>query len=125
MNDEQRAIAEKVLAQAERQPESLAMSSWFDPINYARLNWKTGEEVEGCGTTRCIAGWAVHFASNPGEHEHVARVRIAREAGLNSWSHMTVGAHLLGLNPGESETLFIDLNEQEAVDFLRARIDQS
>lgn len=125
MNDEQRVLTEKVLAQVERQPESLDMASWCNTENDDRQNWKTGWKVEGCGTTRCIAGWTVYFASRPGEEEYAARQRIAREAGLDSWSHMTVGRYLLGLNGEEAQTLFLDLDEPKAVAFLRARIDQS
>jgi uncharacterized low-complexity protein len=127
MNDEQKALAEKILAQVEIEPESLYMGAWVTEGNEDRYNWKTDEAVGGCGTTRCIAGWAIHFAAKPGEgrSDRMTRRRIAQEAGLEDWSYTHVGAHLLGLSKERAEWLFIGASENEAVDALRSMIDES
>ena len=72
-----------------------------------------------CGTTRCVAGWAVHFASNPGEGAWDARIRLAVELGLDGHSWMRVGARLLGLNEYDADVLFLQYGEAEAVEALR------
>lgn len=124
MNQEQKALAQKILNQVENYPESLHMDSWEASCLPDRYNWKTGEAVEGCGTTRCIAGWAVHFASKPGEESYQTRRRIRLANGLAGPTYMYVGAHLLGLDSEQAEKLFLDLDESGAVEYLRRLVDE-
>jgi hypothetical protein len=116
-----KTLAKKILAQVEDQPESLYMASWEVFNNRYRVDWKnnTDEIVPGCGTTRCIAGWAVHFASQKGEDAYDARVRIAGELDLGGYSWMRVAGRLLGLSESDAEVLFLEHDEAEAVEALR------
>lgn len=119
MNEEQKELARKILDQVERQPETLYMGAWELSYNDSLHNWKTDESVEGCGTTRCIAGWAVHLAARDGEEPRDTRWRIAHENGLLSAAYESVGAHLLGLGVRDARSLFLEMDEEEAVAFLR------
>ena len=116
-----KALAAKILAQVESQPESLYMGFWEVFDNHERVDWKNDpdERAPGCGTTRCVAGWAVHFASNPGEGAWDARIRLAVELGLDGHSWMRVAARLLGLNEYDADVLFLQYGEAEAVEALR------
>lgn len=116
-----KTLAKKILAQVEHEPESLYMGSWEVFDNNFRVDWKsnTDEILPGCGTTRCIAGWAVHFASQEGEDTYDARVRIADELDLVGHSWMRVGGRLLGLSDFDAEVLFLQYGEAEAVEALR------
>jgi hypothetical protein len=116
-----KALAKKILAQVESQPESLYMGLWEEFDNHFRVDWKNNpdEIAPGCGTTRCIAGWAVHFASNPGEGAWETRVRLADELDLAGPSWMRVGARLLGLDEHDADALFLQYGEAEAVEALR------
>lgn len=124
MNEEQKALAQKILDQVDRQPETLYMGTW-ETVDLEHLyNWKTGERVEECGTTRCIAGWAVHFASCPQEDVFHAMSRVAQELGLER-TFEAVAGRLLGLDQFDASRLFFEADEEEAVHFLRARIQRS
>lgn len=94
------------------QPERLVMSTWEDD-----------EAPESCGTTRCVAGWAVHFAvgaaplfANTGGVSDEVK-SLAHEHGLDPDDFCTstlfevLGASLLGLSHGEGRTLFYLSND--------------
>jgi hypothetical protein len=88
-----------------------------DPTRLDMGSWE--DSTPECGTTRCIAGWAVHFASNPGEGAWETRVRLADELDLAGPSWMRVGARLLGLDEHDADALFLQYGEAEAVEALR------
>jgi hypothetical protein len=88
------------------QPERLVMSTWEDD-----------EAPESCGTTRCVAGWAVHFAVGGAplfaDGEPSDKVRsLARDHGIHPGDYDTstlfevLGANLLGLSIREGRMLF-------------------
>lgn len=81
-------------------------------------SWESRKE---CGTTRCVAGWAVHFAapeaSDLGEAKRQAVADLGIEHEVHSFSG--VAARLLGLNGYEAGELFLDAADDEAVDLLR------
>lgn len=123
MNEAQRELAKKILAQVEERPELLEMSNWEYEGAVGLYDWKAQEEVEGCGTTRCIAGWAIHFSKiSPSESTTEARGRIARDNGLGTPFWERVGAHLLGLDDRQADKLFLQLDEEGAVDYLKLLI---
>ena len=90
------------------QPKRLVMSSWEDE-----------DEFSECGTTRCVAGWAVHFAVggapifnvDGGGPSDVVK-ELARNHGLDFDDFSTaslfeqLGANLLGLSTREARTVF-------------------
>jgi hypothetical protein len=105
-------------------------------VSPGRLDMTSWEDSEGyCGTTRCIAGWAIHLTTGkplfaegldgyPALHESVAR--LAGDAGINPAAHsmsqviQEVAANLLAL-PADTEVypVFHTTNER-ALEWLDA-----
>lgn len=89
------------------QPERLAMSTWEDD-----------EPAESCGTTRCVAGWAIHFATGGaplfanggGPSDEVRNLARDHELDPDDFSTSTLfeclGANLLGLSYREARAVF-------------------
>ncbi|MFD4474633.1 hypothetical protein ACFWPU_00750 [Streptomyces sp. NPDC058471] len=76
-----------------------------------------GYEGEGsCGTTRCVAGWAIFLAT--GKSVHTA----CRDADFVTASEL--GAHLLGLNYLEANDLFYEMDEDQALFMLDELIEK-
>lgn len=121
MNEKQKELARKILDQVESQPATLAMETWETVDSTDLWDWETGETVEGCGTTRCIAGWAIFFSALPGESVDAARRRVGDELGLPSWP--LVAAALLGLSEEEADSLFFT-DEAAAVKLLREFVEE-
>lgn len=117
-------LAKKILEQVDSHPETLYMGTWESEKNGELYDWKTDKYVEGCGTTRCVAGWAVHFNARRGEDIFSARNRLQVELGTRGCSFMDVAGRLLGLNEREAGHVFLEADEGEAVDVLR-RLAQS
>lgn len=111
-------LAGRIVDQIERQPLTFDMTSWVSSQEDI-IDWRTGEYSGECGTTRCVAGWAVQLVSLAGERNDDTRRRIARDAGLDSASWSSVGAHLLGLDDAQAQHLFLDLRERPALDYLK------
>jgi hypothetical protein len=94
-------LAQKILTQITEHPETHDQYTWVDSFS-------------GCGTTRCIAGWAVALNAEPGEavsvNDFATRARLARELGVRPhWA--TLGQELLGLSEEEAVGLFHSSNE--------------
>lgn len=93
-------LAQKILDQITEHPETHDQDTW--------------ENVFGeCGTTYCIAGWAVAFNARSTEDRstYQARILLADELGLTAhWS--TLGQELLGLDDQEAEDLFYSGTEE-------------
>ena len=92
-------LAQKILDQITEHPETHNQSSWVDT----------------CGTTYCVAGWAVAFNCQRGGAECEALFAglraLARE--LNTapyWS--TLGQKLLGLDDEDAASLFYSTDEE-------------
>lgn len=82
-----RELAEKVLEQVTRYPESHFQATW--------VSWPNSPAGKGeCGTVACLAGWAVTLNAQRGETPRQALERIARGIGIYpSWE--SVAAELL------------------------------
>lgn len=107
-------LAGKILDQIESKPLTFDMQAWV--ANQEDIvDWRTGDFTGECGTTRCVAGWAVHFVAEGPEDALTTRTRVRREAGLPSASWMIVGAHLLGLDARQAEYLFLEADERQAI----------
>lgn len=76
MPDINQELFQKIYDQISQHPETHGQSTW--------------EAARGCGTTRCVAGWAINFVHNMGVYQwsDTSDVDIAVE-----------GRRLLGLNP--------------------------
>jgi hypothetical protein len=95
-------------------PDKLGMSSWenFDP---------------GCGTTRCVSGWAVCLTTGTSlydladevhpEVKKLARDHGALTSGGYSIDFQKLGASLLGLSEYESNAFYLD--DDPALEFVR------
>jgi hypothetical protein len=94
LTEEQKLMRKRVLAQIENEPGSFDMDSWEEGLY--------DEDGKQCGTTRCIAGWAVYFAEKDGRRTLV-------------WDTLQDGISLLGLTRDEFSDehdvpLFYDTN---------------
>ncbi|SRR6266550_5338456 len=79
------------------------------PETHSQMVWENG-----CGTVRCVAGWAIHNELPEG-----APIRwIFDIKGYERAGYAIVAADLLGLGYYEAEELFRDANDDEAVNLL-------
>lgn len=82
-----RELAEKVLEQVTEYPETHFQATWMSGSDQPFTKG-------GCGTTACLAGWAVTLNAQQGETPRQALERIARGVGISpSWE--SVAAELL------------------------------
>lgn len=69
-----------------------------------------------CGTTRCIAGWALHF-TDPDRDVSVTARRIIRENNIPLPTPDVIGTAarlVLGLSPSEADALFYSPESRSA-----------
>jgi hypothetical protein len=111
LSEEQKLNRKQILTQVTTQPETFGMDVWdTEAFPY---------DVEGCGSTRCIAGWALFFAGVSTRDLMVrgnvllTDVKITQEA-----------VRVMGLSEGEyyranSAGLFHLYSEEDAVEQLR------
>lgn len=89
-------LAQRILDQITAHPETHNQDTWSN-------------ENGACGTTYCIAGWAVALNAEPGEDARrnaVTRARLARELAAPDAHWPTLGQKLLGLSEEAAEDLF-------------------
>lgn len=60
-------LDKKILAQAERKPETFQMDDFHQPIYKHKDEFGYGLG-KSCGTAHCRAGWAMHFAGPMGQY---------------------------------------------------------
>lgn len=105
-----RELAQKVLDQINRDPQSLDMNSWEDwaYVGDEYYDPEAGEYAlrTECGTTRCGAGWAIHIWASENEintNRNLMRVMsdVARRRDIRIPAYDTVGRVLLGLKSSE------------------------
>lgn len=53
LTEDQRLVRKQIFEQVVNLPESFSMSFWDAKLYHPQ---------EDCGTTRCVAGWAIHFS---------------------------------------------------------------
>lgn len=99
-------------------------------IAWDLFNMSTWEDDSyGCGTTRCVAGWAIHFATDgaplyveggPGHSEAVidlARRIDARRINEDTVDLEDLGGRLLGLEGTDRNLFYVD--DDTAAEFVR------
>lgn len=105
-----RELAQKVLDQINRDPQSFDMNSWEDwaPPGTPYYDPEAGEYAlrTECGTTRCGAGWAIHIWASENEintNRNLMRVMsdVALRHDIRIPAYDTVGRVLLGLKSSE------------------------
>lgn len=110
----------RIREQIEREPQNFGMSYWIAEFaqqerefyNVLTDSWEDGS----CGTTRCVAGWAVHFEAldkglyGADEGEHDALFEAARSlVGAKPYRGDTIekaGAKVLGIDLSLAHVLF-------------------
>lgn len=105
-------LFQKIHAQITRDPESHYQGSW--------------ETVNECGTTRCLAGWALHFEAHGNVYEYSsggfatgwsAQMRTlfaSRDDLEDCWTVHRLARHLLGLTRDQAGRLFYSDDEMAA-----------
>lgn len=123
----------EVLDQIEADPQAFNMYSWSSYVdegdqfyNPASGEW---EPVTECGTTYCIAGWAIHLAARKlglppslDPWEEADAVRSATGVTLETYYSETA-ARLLGLDEMEAGDLFHG-DPEETLPLLRRLADE-
>lgn len=77
-----------------------------------------------CGTSYCIAGWAIALNTRPSESQFAAKNRIARELRLPTpedewWDIDDVALALLQIPRDQGLLMFWDMNDESALVRLR------
>lgn len=105
-------LFQKIHAQITRDPESHYQGSW--------------ESINECGTTRCLAGWALHFEAHgdvykrdvhgcaTGWSTQVQTLFDSRDDLEAWWAVSRIARHLLGLTWEQANRLFFSDEEQAA-----------
>lgn len=125
----------EVLDQIEADPQAFNMYSWSSYVNegdqfYNPENWEW-EPVTECGTTYCIAGWAIHLAAvklgvsseSPGLHDEILHVQRALKMPSTHGLYSETAARLFGLDERETGVLFYG-DPEETLPLLRLLADE-
>lgn len=94
---EPQLLAQQVLDHIRMNPRQHSQVTWVNPSH--------------CGTTRCVAGWAV-FLTTGSDLVDFRGIDFVVPRGL---AYRETGARLLGLNRLDAGKLFFDVNDAEAV----------
>lgn len=79
------------------------------PTEFDMDSWENGD---GCGTTRCAAGWAINLTTNQPLYDsnnnlHQSVYDLAARLGVDA-DFQQLGAKLLGLTTYESSLFYVD-----------------
>ena len=90
----------------------------YAPETHNQDTWAKEDE---CGTTRCVAGWAVYFSDDYFIQKYEWQtsgqpVRVS-DGSTVLWSE--AGADVLGIDLAQADYLFFETNNEQAVDFLK------
>lgn len=87
-----------------------------NPEMHSQLEY---EYEDSCGTTRCIAGWAIHlWGQDNGRTGSLWQIRHAWSGGRLSSSH-EAGQRILGLTPQEADELFYCMDNERALEMVQ------
>lgn len=106
--------------------ETIAPDGMVDEGAFDMDTWE-GEPEASCGTTRCVAGWAIHFASGGSRLYSEDLSSPQPVVDLADWHDVLsasgvvdfdrLGAALLGLDRDEKSLFYVD--EERALQFVR------
>jgi hypothetical protein len=110
-------LAEKVLKQVTDHPET-----------HDQAHWMT--RGLACGTTACLAGWALRFGRPDAEllwQDGVGGKQIVIEVVVDgtTWGADEAAAEVLGLDSEEADELFLSMNKDVSIDMLAAWIERA
>lgn len=123
-----REMFQRILKQIELNPKSFRMAEWEDRFEENDSSWVSVYFPEDgrswttsageCGTTRCVAGWAVFFdAMDKGVNVDKRPLwQISKDANGNNpdvdyMDYQGLGADILGIGYEEADDLFHTNNE--------------
>lgn len=97
----------------QKTPQELARQIWdhisAHPEEHDQRWWKANHDLhlapERCGTTRCIAGWAVYFTQGC-------------DTVMTVYGYLKDGSKLLGLSIYDAHLLFLHTDDRQAVEAL-------
>lgn len=108
-----RDVARQVLEIITEHPENHDQSTWCEPGVHSLLYISTVEDVTGCGTTMCVAGWAALVDEY--------KIDTSLDLAVKGRSRMTIraaGERALGVDFRLVNELFYLANNRRAVDIL-------
>lgn len=97
-------LFQKVLDQITIHPETHDQSGWQNTVE--------GDDGYVCGTTRCVAGWALHFYA-PNQHIFDTACQLG-----TAGNYERAGREILGLTFSEARHLFFNVSNEEAVNLV-------
>jgi len=96
----------------------------MDPQSHYQSAWENLDGPAWCGTTRCMAGWAIHLATGRTVQD-VCNYGEGLQGARDDWTHPAdLGAELLGLDDNEAAALFYELDNKEALAVLDELIEK-
>ncbi|KPI09892.1 hypothetical protein OV450_3383 [Actinobacteria bacterium OV450] len=83
------------------------------PETHAQWSWE--DTASWCGTTRCVAGWALHF-TNPNQNVFKTAAQMCPDDSDDYVGE--AAAKILGLTPLEAKQLFYHAGDSRAVELV-------
>lgn len=91
------------------------------PETHNQASWEWA--VSSCGTTRCVAGWALHFwGVDQGfghlDLDYLRAEYVKANPAVRCWpsagaTYVEIGADILGLENSEAHHLFVEIQDQD------------
>lgn len=123
------ANCEQVLKQVLAEPDTHDQYTWFDDVDYV----DPLDRRHICGTTRCVAGWSLHFAGWGMHYSEDNAFFEFRRPETEEWFladgeeaddlFVTAARDLMGLTHEEAKYLFLQCGKGESITFLGSHID--
>lgn len=105
------AMFRKIHDQISNHPEGFNMLSW--------------ESYDGCGTTRCVAGWAIYLRAEELGYgmtdDYLSDVvtQLCQNGVVSDTEFEVAGAEILGIDP-DGDTALFHCDNNEAADIVKA-----
>lgn len=89
-----------------------------EPESHDQSDFESGDD--DCGTSRCVAGWAVYFFSGRDVSIYQSKRILEKQhyPGEGFVHTATMGQHILGLSQENADWLFYDTDNDEAAAFV-------
>jgi hypothetical protein len=112
-------LAERILRHAEKHPESVDLESWWVPGSHTRLGTPQGlKKPWKCGTTGCIAGWAIFF-SGQAQFDEYGYIESIGD-GIEDQAR-----ELLGLSEAQAGRMFYSFSTEDSLAQLQALVNEA
>lgn len=94
-----------------------------DPESHHQMGWEYPNGRASCGSTRCIAGWAIFLATGKQLYSYRGGYATAPRYNFDA-DPLTLGAEALGLTMNEAKRLFLGFDDSKALGILDEYIEQ-